>query len=305
MAATASLSPDQLEEVARCALCGGSERTTRFEDPPFRVVGCDGCGLVYVTPRAAPDVLPSIYGEDYWRSESPKDHGYADYRADAALYLRTFASRMRLVRRFASSPGRALDVGCAAGFFLSVLRDAGWDVRGVELSPAIASHAQQLVGADRIHVGDLASAPFEAASFDLVTLWDVVEHVPDPVALLRRARDFLKPDGHLVLETQNVASPFARLLGRRWQHYKHLEHLYHFSPSTLDRLLDDAGLVRVHRTARFGGKYVSLGFVRERAARIHPVLSRVLSPLAPLDAAAAYINVFDELVVVARPGEAA
>jgi len=288
------------EEVAACRLCSGTDRTVRFREGRFSVVECGGCGLVYVTPRLRSEALPEVYGDTYWRSDSPKDRGYADYVADEALYLRTYEKRLRLVERFASAPGRALDVGCAAGYFLKVLGSRGWQVAGVELSPAIARHAREVYGIEDLHVGELATAPFEERSFDLVTFWDVVEHVPDPVALLRRGLELLKDDGYIVIETQNVASRFAGLLGHRWQHYKHLEHLYHFSPATLRLLLDQAGLEAVHQTARYAGKHVSVDFIRERATRLHPVMGTLLAPLAPLKGVQLYVNLFDELIVIAR-----
>lgn len=291
---------DSYAEVEACGVCGSSRRSPCFEEAPFRVVRCSDCGLVYVTPRLRPEVLPEVYAGDYWRSDSPKQRGYADYVADAPLYLRTFEKRWRLVRRFAPRPGRALDVGCAAGYWLRVLAERGWEVAGVEPSAEIAAHARHALGPSRVHAGDLASARFEAGRFDLVTLWDVVEHVPDPVALLREAARVLAPEGVLVLETQNVESRFARLLGPRWQHYKHLEHLYHFGPGSLSALLARSGLEPVHRTARYGGKHVSVGFLRERATRLHPALARLLRPLALVDRWHAYVNVFDEMVVVAR-----
>src|SRR5690606_13692892 len=134
---------------------------------------------------------------------------------------------------------------CAAGFFLRVMRDAGHDVRGVEVSAAIAAAARRELGDDRVFVGMLDDVPadrpgYARGSFDLVTLSDVVEHVPDPQRLLREARAMLKPGGHLLIETQNVDSWFARLLGPRWHHYKHEEHIYHFNPPTIRRLLDQA-----------------------------------------------------------------
>jgi len=102
-----------------------------------------------------------------------------------------------------------------------------------------------------------------------------------------------------VLETQNVASGFARLMGRRWQHFKHEEHLYHFEPATLDRLLAETGFRCVHRTARYGGKFVSPHFVAERVGKIHPVLSVLASPLRALPGPAVYVNLRDEMVVLA------
>lgn len=290
---------ETLRPVHACAVCGSRERARLFREGPFHVVRCGGCGLVYVTPRLPAEALPAVYGEAYWRSACPSQRGYADYLADEPLYLRTFRRRVRFLERYLPRRGRALDVGCAAGFFLQVLRERGWEVRGVEPSPAVARHAREAAGLE-VHAGDLASAPFEPASFDLVSFWDVIEHLPDPADALRRAAALLREDGVLVVETQNVESAFARLLGRRWHHYKHLEHLHHFSPATLEELFRRTGFESVDVTARHAGKHVSVAFVRERAGRLHPWARRLLSPLAALDRLSLYVNPRDELIAVAR-----
>jgi 2-polyprenyl-3-methyl-5-hydroxy-6-metoxy-1,4-benzoquinol methylase len=288
------------EPVESCILCGARQRSICFREGRFEVVRCSGCSLVYVTPRLKVEYLTDVYDKDYWKSSSPKDRGYADYVGAQSLYLRTYRKRFRLVRRFAPEPGRALDIGCAAGFFLKVLSDHGWQVAGVELSPEIARHAREAYGFDAIHTGVLETASFDPASFDLITCWDVVEHVPDPVGLLCKASSLLKPGGHVIIETQNVESWFANLLGPRWQHYKHLEHLYHFSPATIRLLLQKADLELCHQTARFGGKHVSVEFILERAVRLHPVMRFLLRPLSPFRNLHAYVNPLDEIVVVAR-----
>jgi SAM-dependent methyltransferase len=291
-------------QVEICALCGGRERKLMFEAPPHSVVRCASCGLVWVTPRLTERGLRQVYAEGYWSSDSPKTRGYSDYRRDEPLYLKTFRKRFSFVSRHLGRPGRLLDVGCAAGFFMKVAEERGWEVNGVELSAEIAQHAVNRFGFKGIHVGTLDTAPHAKGSFDLVTMWDVVEHVPDPRALLARARELLKPGGALVLETQNVDSSFARLLGPRWQHYKHDEHLYHFSPPTMRRLLAGAGFDLVELTPRLGGKYVSFGFIAERAARLHPAMSALLSPLSLMKRANVYVNLRDEMIVVARPSAA-
>lgn len=286
---------------APCPLCGASERAERFRDGPHAVVDCDGCGLTYVTPRLPPEaLLAQVYDGGYWRSDAPRRRGYADYLGEGALYRRTFALRKRFVDRWVRGPGRALDVGCAAGYFLEVLRAAGWDVTGVEPSAPAREAARAALGAERV-LERLDHAALVPGSFDLITMWDVVEHLPDPVASLRRARELLAPGGRLVLETQNVASLAARALGRRWQHYKHSEHLFHLHPGTLTALLGRAGLRPLARTARYGGKYVSPAFVAERAANVSALLARLLSPLARLGGAGLYVNLFDEMLVVAEP----
>lgn len=284
--------------VDACMLCGSTGFEACFRQEPHEVRRCRACGLVWVSPRLEGDQLTALYDEDYWCSDDPKVHGYADYRAEEERYLQTFRLRLDHALRDGPRSGRALDVGCAAGFCLAVLAERGFDVHGVEPSAAIARDAQARVGAGRVFVGTLDQAPHGPRSFDLVTLWDVVEHVPDPHSLLRRARDLLAPGGLLVVETQDVGSAFARVLGRRWHHYKHAEHLYHFSPGTIRRLLGDCGLSVVSLTHRHAGKHVSGAFVAERSGRLHAALPRMLAPLGRMPGL--YVNVFDEMIVRAR-----
>ncbi len=243
-----------------------------------------------------------MYTDDsYWRSGSPKTLGYHDYRADEPLYLQTFRRRLKFALRNGPRGGRALDVGCAAGFCMAVLRERGFETHGVEVSPTIAQHAIEHFGFDTVHVGTLESAPLAEQSFDLITMWDVIEHVVDPASLLAQARGLLKPGGLLVLETQDIDSRFARLLGPSWHHYKHAEHIYHFTAPTLTTLLQQSGFAVDKLTHRYGGKFVSLDFIAERAGRVHPALSTMLKPLTRFDSARLYLNFLDELVVLARP----
>ncbi len=284
----------------RCPVCAGARFRTAFEEAPYRVMRCLECGTGVVSPRRRN--LRSIYADgSYWRSESPKTLGYGDYRAAEPLYLRTFRRRLEFVLRDGPRSGKALDVGCAAGFCMEVLRELGFESHGVEVSDTIASHAIERFGFSTVHIGTLEQAPFSEGTFELVTMWDVIEHAADPGSLLRRARELLTPEGLLVIETQNIDSAFARALGSRWHHFKHAEHIYHFTPASLRRLLEAAGFAVQVLTPRYGGKYVSLDFIAERAARVHPLLSAALGPLRRLDAIGVYVNVMDEIIATARP----
>lgn len=292
-------------EVTHCQLCGSSERTLKFQDGPFRVLTCAGCGLVYVTPRLQGQALLDVYDASYWNSQNPKQRGYADYAAEGALYLKTFQKRMALVSRWLPPQARILDVGCAAGYFLRIAQQHGHDVHGVELSAAIAVEAQQALGRDRVHVGTLVEAmrgkDYAARSFDLVTLWDVIEHIPTPQEVLQQVRTLIKPGGRLLLETQNVASRWARLLGRRWHHYKHDEHLFHFDPHTIRRLLDECGFRVLEIGSAYAGKYVSFAFLAERAGRLGRVPGLLAKPLGLMRRCNLYVNPHDEIIVVAEP----
>ncbi len=296
-----ALSPDALRDVP-CGLCGSPERELKFEDGPFSVVTCRSCGLTYVTPRLADGVLlEQVYDEGYWSSDSAKERGYTDYRSDEPLYLKTYRRRLAVVRRHFARPGRVLDVGCAAGYFLRVMREEGWQVTGLEPSDAIRPHAERLLGAEHVHRGLLGEAALERGSFDLVTMWDVIEHIPDVVGAVREVHRLLRPGGRFLIETQNVDSRAAKVLGKRWQHYKHAEHIYHFNAATLGEVLRRGGFEVLENTPWLGGKYVSMGFIAERAGRLHPVLSALFSPLKLLRGSAVYVNILDEMIVVARP----
>lgn len=303
---SSQLAAEPMIQVDSCRVCGAGGGVPVFEDPPFSVLRCSSCSFVWVSPRLPDRELEEVYGESYWRSETPREQGYADYVRDEPLYLKTFRRRLRLVGRWAPAGGRVLDVGCAAGFFLRTAMQAGYDVQGIEISPAIARHAAERVGADRVFVGRIEDVPqqhdrLRPRSFDAVTMWDVVEHVVDPHSLLASARRFLRPGGVLILETQNVDSAFARLLGKRWQHFKHREHLYHFNPATIARLLADSGFTVRHNSPAYGGKYVSFSFIAERAQRLGRLAGLLFRPLALLGGVNVYLNFRDEMVVVAAP----
>jgi SAM-dependent methyltransferase len=181
-----------------------------------------------------------------------------------------------------------------------VLSERGWSVHAIEPSEAARAALARALGAEALVGRTLADAALAPASFELVTLFDVLEHLPDPLAALSRARELLAPGGRLVIETQNVASGAARLLGRRWHHYKHAEHLLHFSPATLAHALERAGLESVVALRRGGGKYVGRDFLVERSARLAPWLPRVARPLSRLLPRTLWVDPRDELLVVAR-----
>jgi 2-polyprenyl-3-methyl-5-hydroxy-6-metoxy-1,4-benzoquinol methylase len=285
-----------------CALCGGRQRRERFREGPWTVVTCTRCDLTYVTPRLVPEaLLEHVYDASYWRSPAPRERGYLDYLGDGPLHLATFRRRLRGLERWLPPTGRALDVGCGAGDFLRTLVERGWQVAGVEPSRAAREAAARTLGVGVVRAGTLEQAGLEPGSFDLVTLWDVLEHLPDPLGSLRSVRALLRPTGRLVIETQDIESAVARRMGRRWHHFKHAEHLVHFHRGTLARALELSGFEPLGFRATTGGKYVSRAFVVERSARLHPLLPRVLAPLSALLPRRLWVDLRDELVCVAAP----
>ncbi|HJM56148.1 MAG TPA: methyltransferase domain-containing protein [Planctomycetota bacterium] len=291
--------PSAALQEAPCPLCGGTQRRSRFQEPPFGVWLCSGCDLTYVSPRIADEaLLPEVYDATYWASPTPRLRGYRDYLGDTDLIAETFRRRLRGLSYHLPEPGSVLDVGCAAGGFLQVMEESGWCTLGLEPSPTMCEVARERLGPERVRAGGLECLR-EGELFDLITFWDVLEHLPLPQAALQRAAAHLAPGGRILVLTQNVASPFARLLGRRWQHYKHAEHLAHFHRGTLRAALEGAGFAVETMGARHAGKLIRLDFLVERATRISPWLERCLRPLLRLGNPCFYCNPMDELVAVA------
>lgn len=283
-----------------CLFCGVHDERLRFRDGDYRVVECARCGHVYVNPRLPAERLHEMYQEEYWTSDRAKEFGYTEYLADASLYLRTYRMRSTVLDAYKRGPGRVLDVGCAAGFFLKVMADKGWTTTGIEISAPMVNYAKQQLGLDDVHRGDVLSVDLgDRPPYDVITLWDVIEHLERPDEHLARVAELLADDGVLVLETQDVSSRFARAMGRKWQHYKHEEHLYHFHPDSLRRLLEQCGFRILENTPRRGGKFVSMSFLVERVGKLHPALSLLASPLKLIGGANLYVNLRDEMVVVA------
>jgi 2-polyprenyl-3-methyl-5-hydroxy-6-metoxy-1,4-benzoquinol methylase len=228
-----------------CAACGTSAPRERFERDGYHVVECRGCALVYVGEDPAAIDFGALYGEAYYTGG--QQGVFADYVGQAPARRAAARRRLFTLRRLRRG-GRLLDVGCAAGFFLAEAR-AHYRVRGVELSDFSSRFAREQLGLDVV-TGTLHDAAFEAASFDLVTLWDVIEHVPDPLAVLAEVARVLAPGGHAVLTTGDIGSAYARARDAQWHLLTPPWHLYFFSRATLAALAARAGLRVVQVVAR-------------------------------------------------------
>jgi SAM-dependent methyltransferase len=223
----------------------GSSRT---DLSPGRVLRCRVCGLGYRQTRPDEEQLARLYraldGEVY--------------EADGRGRAQTAARHLRIVRRERTT-GRLLDVGCASGAFLRCAADAGWRVVGVEPAAALAARARTLLaGRGEVLGVSLQEACLPAASFDAVTLWDVLEHVPDPVDFLRTGAALLKPGGHLYANVPDLESLQARVLRTRWPLLLP-EHLTYFSRRSLERCGERAALTWVRsgrRPASFSLQYL-------------------------------------------------
>ncbi len=235
------------ERVSLCDLCmaPSGEHPIVFWKYNTPVVRCTGCGLLYSNPRWKAEHLFGRYTPDYWQQYADRVKSTAvDPVANQARwdpYLDTLEN--------ARMTGRLLDIGCATGEFLMAAKARGWEVYGVEPSAIAAELAEQATGAT-IYTGTLDAAPFPYGWFDVVTLWDVIEHVQSPRVYIEQAARLVRRGGMLALTTPNIQSMNYWLLGAKWWVIGPNDHIYYFAPRTMQRLLTDCGFkIHVMHTA--------------------------------------------------------
>ena len=296
--------------TVNCNLCGRDEYRVRFpataESDALRVdafrcthagyghhqqiVECSHCGLVYANPRWPIGTVLDAYA-------AVEDETYVEERHGREL---TFRHHLRQVERIVGpADGRALlDVGAYIGVFVEVAAAAGWRAEGVEPSAWAAAQARRRGLA--VHAGTLASVALPAESFDVVTLWDVIEHLSDPAAELERARQLLRPGGWLVVHTMDIGAPLARLMGARWPWLMDM-HLYYFDRRTLPAMMAAHGFDIVWQGAQ--GRYLRLGYLASRVAGLHAGLGRAARAAVEglgLHTAAIPINTGDLMTCIGR-----
>jgi len=240
---------DLLEEVV-CNLCGADEyeviHSPRYEIARpddivniFRssgdeilidqLVRCRQCGLQYLNPRLKQDLV--LKGYSAGTDET--------FISQVAARERTFAKCLDIIEDMRPQRGRILDVGTAGGSFLGVAKQRGWQVAGCEPNAWLSEWGSQRYGVP-IHAGTIFDMGLADASFDVVTLWDVLEHTPDPKAVLSECHRVLRPDGLLVVNYPDIHSLVARLMGRKWVFLLSV-HLYYFTLETIRHMLEQTG----------------------------------------------------------------
>lgn len=266
-----------LEAIA-CPLCGGAEAATLAVMPDFGMgvpgqfplARCAGCGLLYQNPRVRVDQLGRAYPASYgphardpelgrlvggldeggrWLLASRLGYAHlAPARVGAQTALRAWARRRKFLTIFPpwTGAGRLLDVGCGSGRFLRQMGLVGWQVAGIEFDAEAAAKARTV--APIVFEGDPADARFAPESFDVITAFHVIEHLPRPLPALRNMVRWLAPGGLIIVEVPNAGGLGARLFGAYWSGFDYPRHLTHFTPETMGALVERAG-GRVERAA--------------------------------------------------------
>ena len=214
---------------AVCPLCDSESVKLRFG----AVASCRKCGFIFATVDEFD--ARKTYNQEYFSGKV-----YRDYVREGPAREKIFTEKLKLVAQYLPAHGRVLDVGCATGIFLKVIRDMGYEAYGVEVSDYAARHAREAMNLE-VFNGELSEAHFPSEFFQLVTMWDVLEHLPDFLNVLKECRRVLAKDGILIIETLNAGSLSARLLGRWWPLYAPPYHVSYFTRDSLATALERSG----------------------------------------------------------------
>lgn len=228
-----------------CPLCKENHAECLLELPPYTLLKCQRCSFVWVIPRLTPSDLIAVYNEAYFTGQGP--FGYRpleDYLGDEAR-LGIFIERIARIERYRKPPGFMVDVGCGNGFSLRVARDHGWDCLGMDISEFAVNHVRERYG-QNVFRGTLREAALPNESADVLTMWDVIEHLLDPWEECIEANRIMKSKGVLALSTPDADAPNpspescdpAKI--PFWQ-ANPPEHLQYFSPTSISRLLAETG----------------------------------------------------------------
>lgn len=228
----------------------------------FALSTCTTCGFEQIAPAPTAAELEALYGALYFQKAK-----YTDPKAIELEYKR----RHKLMARAGFKPGdRLLEIGCGAGQFIATCAST-YDWHGMDFSPdGIAEARTRLpgLGADRLTAGPIEDYTPDLSDglFDGVLIFDTIEHVYAPQAMLERAAHWLKPGGRMIVTTPDIGARFARLLGRRWPFMTPPEHLSFFTRPAMAAALGRAAVQTVY--SRSFGKFANVAFVIYKAGRV-------------------------------------
>jgi SAM-dependent methyltransferase len=247
------------EQSATCPMCGGEQITTLLTAPDrfhlrkqmYRLIRCSSCTGVWLASPPKPEEMGLHYTEDYHKGIMAAGEGPAESRWK---YPRTRIASYK-------QGGAILDIGCSSGGFLSTIKGPSWELYGIEMEESTAQRARANTGAS-VFVGDAVMAPFLPDTFDVITSFDVLEHVYSPREFLTKVLEWLKPGGIYYAMMPNIDSWEARLFRSHWYGLELPRHLFHFSPRSVRYLMTELGFEEVCvKTPRASYLQRSAGYV--------------------------------------------
>lgn len=246
----------QMNDHETCPICRNSAGHYT-EKSGHHIYVCPVCDIGFVSPIPAKNELARLYSESYFHNKGNGSCGYTDYDRDKEPMRKVFEHYLEKLEQLTNKGKRNIfDIGAATGYFLDMARARGWNTFGSEISDYARDEATSR--GHRMFRADVAPAELPE-KMHAITMWDVLEHVPDPQTTLYSANQFLVHNGVIAINTVDRTSLWARLLGPHWHLMIPPEHLNYFSPKSLDMALHNAGFQMIE--VKKIGKSFSLSYI--------------------------------------------
>lgn len=233
-----------------------------------RIVRCANCGIIYVDEKNDQKEISAYYEI----AEDPL------YFLEQPAREKTFNRYLTQLKKSFPKKGKLLDVGTNTGLFVKVAKDDGWHAQGVEPNRWAVEYARKNYGLKIINK-PFEEKEFKKESFDVITMWDVIEHFTDPVAEMKKVYNLLKPGGVFTFSTVDPQSQMAKFFGSKWSWYMEMHKVF-FSRSAAKYYLEKTGFKQIIFKRHF--RYLSLGYLATRLSAVSPVLSSISHKLITL-----------------------
>jgi len=212
----------------------------KLDVPAWRIVRCSECSVRYPNPLPTKEAIHRYYADQ----QEPNDWEMINYVEIPEKARQSWSGFAERLTRLNGKPGSILEIGCAAGWLLDGARKLGWDAHGIEASPKFQKYAESTLKLP-VRLGTIESVDFGEKKFDVIVNTDVIEHLYDPVADLKRLRKLMKPGGYLVMATCDIGSPCAQFWGLNWRQIV-ISHTFYWTKQSMTVALERAGF-RVER----------------------------------------------------------
>jgi len=275
-----------------CIVCSSNGSTPLYSG----ILKCSSCGYVYADLEMNQSEFEALYAVGYFNGEE-----YSNYLSDQKNHEKNFKLRLRLLDKYIDSYRykSLLEIGCAYGFFLNLVKDKFKSVVGVDITNEGVSYAKNQLQLNA-HKVDLLQWDFENYKFDVVCMWDVIEHLKSPDLYLKKISENMTSGGILSITTGDIDSAMAKFRGRRWRLIHPPTHAHYFSKSTLSRLLDRYGFDIVN--IEYCGFHRSIDNIAYNIFVLRlqmPVIYRILKKLH-ITNLGVYLNLQDIMYVIAK-----
>ncbi len=259
-----------------CPFCKNSKAKIKFKSSEFSVCVCSFCQIGYLFPMPTSEKIKNFYNKDYFSKSQNVVCGYRNYISMDNVLAKEATRKIKYIKKF-TSKNKLLDIGCGLGVFLKIAKSSGFNVSGNDISLYARKHLT--VEKIPLYQGSITENVLPLDFFDIVTAWDVFEHIPQVNKAFKAINRTLKKNGYLILTTPNTLSWDSKVSGKFWYGYKKIpEHLIFFSPHSIKRVLEVNGFKVI--------KIQTWGFVRDlrfiflKLSLYWPLIGKIFSSIA-------------------------